>query len=331
MVNVGQIGVGYWGPNLLRNFTANALCRVMQVSELAPDRRAYVSKLFPHIDVVDSSETLITNPELDALVIATPAATHYDLAKAALEQGKHVLVEKPLATTVAEVEELARIAKERNLICMVGHTFVFNAAVRFLKQLVDSGALGEIRYVYGQRLNLGRIRSDIDALWNFAPHDISIVQYLFDNQTPSRVVKQGTAFVQPGIDDVVFLTINYPSGVMAHIHVSWLDPNKTRKMVVVGSEKMAIYDDVGENKITIFDKGIDRMAQLGEHMDYDKPPAPTFAYRSGDIHIPKIDFTEPLKTEVQHFLDCITKGVPCVTGPDHALEVVRILESANAV
>jgi Predicted dehydrogenases and related proteins len=213
---------------------------------------------------------------------------------------------------------------------MAGHTFVYNAAVRYVKRLIDAGELGEVRYVYSQRLNLGRIRSDIDALWNFAPHDISIIQYWLNDEEPSFVSRQGIDCIQPGIDDVVFLNLVYPNKVMANIHVSWLDPQKVRKMTVVGSRKMVVYDDVADDKIAIYDKGIDRKAVLGEHMDFDHPMSVDFSYRSGDILLPQVHFTEPLRLEAEHFLDCIRTGKEPATGVTHARTVVSVLERADA-
>src|SRR6185295_2200146 len=208
--------------------------------------------------------------------------------------GKHLFVEKPLATKAAEVDELGRLAEERGLVVMAGHTFVYNAAVRYVKKLIDAGDLGEVRYIYSQRLNLGRIRSDIDALWNFAPHDISIIQYWLGDPEPLTVFRHGMDYMQPGVEDVVFLNLTYPGKIMANIHVSWLDPQKVRKMVVVGSRKMVIYDDVADDKIAIYDKGIDRKAILGQNMDFDKPQPREFNYRSGDILLPQVKFAEPL-------------------------------------
>ena len=208
---------------------------------------------------------------------------------------------------------------------MVGHTFLFNEAVRYVKTLIDTGELGAIRYIYSQRLNLGRIRSDVDALWNFAPHDISIIQYWLDNPQPLSVSRHGIDYIQEEIDDVVFMNIIYPNKIMANIHVSWLDPRKVRSMTVVGSQKMVIYDDVADNKIAIFDKGIDRMAKLGENMDFDHPHFQAFTHRSGDVLLPKIHFQEPLKVEIDHFIDCIQSGVECITGIEHARKVVEIL------
>ena len=241
-----------------------------------------------------------------------------------------MFVEKPLATKVSEVDELGRLAEERRLTVMVGHTFIYNSAVRYVRKLIQDGELGEIRYVYSQRLNLGRIRSDIDALWNFAPHDISIIQYWLGDPEPVGVTRQGMAYVQEGIEDVVFLNLVYPGKIMANIPVSWLDPQKVRRMIIVGSRKMVVYDDVAEDKIAIYDKGIDRKAVVGEHMDFDQPPAPEFSYRSGDILLPEIKFTEPLRVEAGHFVDCIRTGKPPITGIRHAREVVGILERAGA-
>jgi predicted dehydrogenase len=279
---------------------------------------------------VESSKQVLDDPEVSAVVIATPAATHFTLAKQALQAGKHIFVEKPLATKVSEVDELARCAAERNLVVMTGHTFIYNAAVRFVKKLIDAGELGDIRYIYSQRLNLGRIRSDIDALWNFAPHDISIIQYWLGDPEPVSVSKQGMAYMQDGIEDVVFLSLEYPSKIIANIHVSWLDPQKVRKMIIVGSRKMVVYDDVADDKIAIYDKGIDRKAILGQNMDFDHPQTAQFSYRSGDILLPQIKFVEPLRVEAEHFVDCIRNARTPLSGIKHARAVVSILERATS-
>ena len=325
MLNISQIGVGYWGPNLLRNLISNKRCLVSKIADLSVARREYVQTLYPTIQVTDDAQDVFRDPLIQAVVIATPVATHFNLAIECLKAGKHVLVEKPLAQSAAEVEEIGSLSSHKNLVAMVGHTFLFNAAVRYVKKLIDSRELGDIRYIHSQRLNLGRIRSDVDALWNFAPHDISIIQYWLDDPTPLSVVKKGVDYIQSGIGDVFFMNIVYPNKIMANIHVSWLDPRKVRCITVVGSKKMVVYDDMAENKIAIYDKGIDRMAVLGEHMDYDKPNFQVFSYRAGDVLLPKIDFQEPLKVEIDHFVDCIENGVQCITGTDHAKKVVEIL------
>ena len=326
MIQVAQIGVGYWGPNLLRNLISNKRCKVSTVVDLSPERQDYVRGLYPAVKVTDQVDEVWQDPTIQAVIIATQVATHFDLAMKALSLGKHILVEKPIARSVAEVTEIGRLAGERKLVAMVGHTFLFNSAVRYVKKLIDNGEIGEIRYIYSQRLNLGRIRSDVNALWNFAPHDISIIQYWLDNPVPVSVIKRGVGYVQENVDDVVFLNIIYPNKVMANIHVSWLDPHKVRTMVVVGSKKMVVYDDVADNQIAIYDKGIESVAVLGQRMDYDNQNYPTFNLRSGDLLFPRVDVKEPLKVEVDHFLDCIEKGTECITGIDHARKVVQILE-----
>jgi predicted dehydrogenase len=327
-INVAQLGCGYWGPNLLRNFSALPDCHVRYVVDASAERRAFVEGNFPRCEAVESPDKVFEDREVAAVIVATPAATHFTLARRALEAGKHVLVEKPLATTVAEVDALARFAEPRGLIVMAGHTFIYNPAVRYVKRLIEAGELGDVRYIYSQRLNLGRIRSDIDAMWNFAPHDISIIQYWLADQEPTTVTRQGIDCIQPGVEDVVFLNLVYPRKIIANIHVSWLDPQKVRKMTVVGSRKMVVYDDVADDKIAIYDKGIDRKAVLGEHMDFDQPPSAAFSYRSGDILLPQVRFVEPLRLEAEHFLECIRTGKEPATGISHARAVVGILERA---
>jgi predicted dehydrogenase len=326
---LAQFGCGYWGPNLLRNFSVLPDCSVKYVADKSADRRAFVETNFPQTRAVESCDVVLDDPEIDAVVIATPAETHFGLAERALHAGKHAFVEKPLATRASEVDKLAKYAAERSLVVMAGHTFIYNAAVRYVKQLIDTGELGEIRYIYSQRLNLGRIRADIDALWNFAPHDISIIQFWLGNPEPLSVSRQGMAYMQEGIDDVVFLNLEYPGKIIANIHVSWLDPQKVRKMIIVGSRKMVVYDDIAENKIAIYDKGIDRKAILGENMDFDHPQRLQFNYRSGDILYPEVKFIEPLRVEAEHFRDCIVNSQTPLTGLSHARTVVSILERAR--
>jgi predicted dehydrogenase len=326
---LAQYGCGYWGPNLLRNFSALPNCRVKYVVDFSPDRRAFVETNFPRTKAVDSCAVALDDGEISGVIISTPAHTHFQLAKDALLAGKHVFVEKPLATKVADVDELGRLADGCGLVVMAGHTFVYNAAVRYVKELIDRGDLGEIRYVYTQRLNLGRIRSDIDALWNFAPHDISIIQYWLGDPAPVAVHRVGMDFIQNGIDDVVFLSIVYPKKIIANIHVSWLDPQKVRKIIVVGSRKMVVYDDVVDDKVAIYDKGIDKKAVLGQNMDFDHPGPEQFHYRSGDILLPQIHFAEPLRSEAENFIDCIRTRKQPITGIGHARSVVAILEQAR--
>jgi predicted dehydrogenase len=326
---VAQIGCGYWGPNLLRNFNSIPECQVKYLIEKDENRRRFVNNNFNNIETSSNWELALNNDTVDALIIATPAHTHFDLAKKALQSGKDVFVEKPIATTVDQVEELMRLAEHHNKIVMTGHTFVYNDAVCYVKKLINEGKLGDIRYINCQRLNLGRIRSDVDALWNFAPHDISIIQFWLDNLEPEKVVRTGMDFYQQGIEDVTFLNLRYPGKVMANVHVSWLDPIKTRKIVVVGTKKMVVYDDVSEDKIYIYDKGIDVEANLGEKMDFDCPSIVPFHYRSGDLLVPKFNFREPLKVETEHFIDCIRNRKNPHTCLEHARSVVQILQEAE--
>ncbi|MBT7899803.1 MAG: Gfo/Idh/MocA family oxidoreductase [Candidatus Marinimicrobia bacterium] len=328
-IKIAQIGVGYWGPNLLRNMVANKSCEVRTVVDLSKERRHFVQHLYPSVRVSNGVEDIINDADIEAVVIATPVATHFDLAMKCLETGKHILVEKPMATTVEEVRQIGKLADKKGLIAMVGHTFLFNSAVRYVKTLIESGELGDIRYIYSQRVNLGRVRNDVDALWNLAPHDVSIIQYWLNDQEPVSVNRSGQSYVQKGIDDVVFLNISYPGNIMANIHVSWLDPHKLRRMTIVGSEKMVVYDDIAENKIIVYDKGIDRMAELGKNMDFDNPNTFYFNHRSGDVVMPKLNWEEPLKLEISHFIECIQKETKCITGTMHAEKVVKILEQSN--
>jgi predicted dehydrogenase len=326
---LAQLGCGYWGPNLLRNFSSLTNCRVKYVVDSSPERRAFVEANFPRTTAVDSYDAVLADPEVSGVLIATPAGTHFRLAKQALLAGKNVFVEKPLATKVAEVDELDQLAAERSLLVMAGHTFLYNEAVRYVKRLLDAGELGQVRYIYSQRLNLGRIRPDIDALWNFAPHDISIIQYWLGDPEPLSVHRLGMDFIQEGIDDVVFLSVVYPTKVIANIHVSWLDPQKVRKMIIVGSRKMVVYDDIADDKIAIYDKGIDKKAILGQNMDFDHPRPEQFSYRSGDLLMPHVNFNEPLRLEAETFVECMRNGKKPITGIPHARKVVSILERAH--
>src|ERR1051325_2464889 len=301
-ITVAQIGCGYWGPNVLRNFCAQPGCRVKYVVEINPERQAYVRANFPQCEVVTSVETTLRDPEIEGVVVATPASSPYEFPNQALEAGKHTFVEKPLATSTQEADKLVKIAAESKKTLMVGHTFLYNAAVRYARELVATEQLGELYYIYSQRLNLGQVRSDVNAWWNLAPHDVSILLYLMKNELPVSVSAVGVSYIQPGIEDVVFATLQGKGGVSAHIHVSWLDPGKVRKMALVGSRKMVIYDDVGDDKIMIFDKGVDRVPKIGERMDYDEFNY-QLVHRTGDVLLPRISFEEPLKVEAAHFLD----------------------------
>jgi len=328
MLRCAQIGCGYWGPNLLRNLIHNPDISVEGVLEIDPNRIEYLTKTHPSVKVFSSLNEIINNSIIDAVVIATPANTHFDLCCQVLKNNKHVLVEKPMAMTVEEIEIIDSLAKKNKLIAMAGHTFLYNDAVRYVKALIDKNSIGDIRYIYSQRLNLGRIRSDVDALWNLGVHDISILQYWLDEPEPISINKFGMDYIQNDIHDVVFLNIHYPNNIIANLHVSWLDPQKVRKITIVGSNKMVIYDDLAEDKIKIYDKGIDPMVNSEHSMDFDHQNI-YFNYRVGDLFIPKIKYSEPLKNEISHFYDCINKNIKCLSDADHAKKVVKILQMSE--
>jgi predicted dehydrogenase len=327
MITLAQIGCGYWGPNLLRSFSASPDARVKYVVEPSEERRRYVRENYPRTTPVDSLETVLADPAVQALVIATPAGTHFDLARRGLQAGRHVFVEKPLAQSVAEVDVLAAEAAQRRLTLMAGHTFLYNPAVLFLKRLVDSGELGRIHYLYSQRLNLGVVRADVNALWNLAPHDVSIFNFLL-GAVPLAASAHGTDHLQKGIEDVVFAHLDYPGQVSASLHVSWLDPNKVRKVTLVGSRKMAVYDDMAENKLVIYDKGIDSLAKDGNPLPFDHPDAGRLVYRSGDVHLPKIPTVEPLREEAADFLGAIAEVRPPRSDAASGRGVVAALQAA---
>jgi predicted dehydrogenase len=328
-VNIAQLGAGYWGPNLIRNFIQVDGVNEFTVCDLNSDRLDKMKQLYSGIKVTQSPDHILNNPNIDAVIIAIPAPLHYNFAKKALLARKHLLVEKPLAMTSQQAKELMDLAKEKGCVLMVGHTFLYNAAVHKAKQYIDNGDLGKIYYILSQRLNLGRVRQDINALWNLAPHDISIILYWL-GEKPSAISARGLTFLQDGIEDVVFMDMEFPSGRAAHVHVSWLDPSKTRKIVIVGSKKMLVYDDVSSDaKIMIYDKGIDKKRIIRNLPDIESYGHFQIMPRSGDIYIPKIDFKEPLRQECQHFIDCIQNGTPPLTDGQNGFDVVSILENAQ--
>ena len=238
-VNLALIGLGYWGPNLARNLASVRDGQLHTLCDTRPERLDHLRNQYPHARMTTELDSVMADPDVDGVVISTPVHTHYALAKASLEAGKHVLVEKPLAQTSEQCRELVDLAERQSRILMAGHVFVYNAAVRKVKEYIDSGELGRVLYIYSQRLNLGQVRQDVNALWNFGPHDISILQYWLDGD-PVTVVARGYSYIQPGIEDVVFMTLDYPDGVGANVHISWLDPLKVRQMTVVGREKMVV-------------------------------------------------------------------------------------------
>ena len=313
-LRVGLVGLGYWGPNLARNF--DHLADLAWLCDVDEANRASFGDRYPRARTTADIADLLADPELDAVVIATPVPTHYALAKQALEAGKHVLVEKPPAMKGAEMDELVRLAAERDLVLMPGHLLLYHPGVRKLKELVDSGELGDVLCVYTNRQNLGIVRTNENALWSLGVHDLSVILWLI-GEDPVEVSAHGRDFLTEGVEDVVFCYLRFPSGKIAHMHLSWLDPHKMRKMTVVGREKMVVFDDMElERKVTVYEKGPWKQSEAyGE-----------WQTRSGDIHIPKIDTSEPLRLECRAFLDLIAgEGDRRVVAADGAM-VVRALD-----
>ncbi len=321
-VNLAVVGLGGWGKNVVRSFGAAKNARLAYICDRSPETLERHSKQHPQAIATDSYERVLLDPQVDAVVLATPAPLHFRMAQAALAAGKHVYVEKPMTLTTSDAEELVCTADRLDRKLMVGHLLEYHPAVEYIREQIQSEALGRVYYIYCQRLNLGVVRQDENAFWSLAPHDISVILYLF-GQEPDRVTASGECFLQPGIEDVVFANLHFPDGRMAQIHVSWLDPHKARRMVVVGSQRMLAFDDMeASEKIRIYDKGADvHPAAVG--------PAQAITVRHGDIHIPHLPMKEPLQIEAQHFVDCILHDrTPRSDGRD-GLRVVRILEQVD--
>lgn len=325
-INIGIIGCGHWGPNFIRNFRQIKDTCVKYAADVSPERLSYVKKTFPNIATEHNYLRILEDDGIDAAVIATPAQTHHKLAKEALSRGKHVLVEKPLTRNIAEAEELISIAKANRKILMVGHTFKFNPAVQKLKSLIDSGTLGKICYIYSRRTNLGPIRKDVNAMWDLAPHDVSILMYLLGSTPLSASAHAGT-YLPHRLEDVCFITLIFPRNVLGHIHVSWLDPKKVREIVVVGSCKMAIFDDLNmENPVSVYDK---RVMNKRFKQDYKTFEEFQLIIKDGKVALPRIKKEEPLEIECRHFIDCIRKNkVPLTSGED-GLAVLKVLLAAQ--
>ncbi len=315
-ITIGVAGLGYWGPNLARNFAGLPGCELRWVCDGSEAALAKAALQFPAARVSRDIDDLVSDPELDAIALATPVPSHAELAVRVLEAGKHCFVEKPLAQSVADAEQAVAAAARAGKILMVGHLLEYHPGVLMLKELKDSGELGEIYYIYGNRLNLGKLRADENALWSLGAHDVSVVLALAGEE-PSEAVAHGESYVRPGVEDVVFCYLRFPSGLAAHLHLSWLDPHKERRFTVVGANKMATFDDMAlEGKITVYDKGFDEAPRgYGE-----------WVTRSGDIYSPRLPTVEPLRLECQEFLDSINEGRPPRSDGQSGLRVVRVLE-----
>jgi predicted dehydrogenase len=312
-VRVGVVGLGYWGPNLARNFDALPDCELAWCCDADEGRRERFATQSRSARLTADLDELLGDPDLDAIVLATPVPTHAALAVTVLEAGKHCFVEKPLAQSGADAERAVAAAADAGRVLMVGHLLEYHPGVRALKDVVDSGELGELRYIYGNRLNLGQLRADENALWSLGAHDVSVVLALAGEE-PYELSARGESYMRDGIEDVVFGFLRFPSGLAAHLHLSWLDPHKERRFTVVGSKRMATFDDMDpERKLTIYDKGFD-------------PSSDSYVARAGEIRSPVVTMTEPLRVECAHFVECIREGRTPRSDGESGLRVVRVLE-----
>jgi predicted dehydrogenase len=317
-LRLGVVGLGYWGPNLARNFSAVPGCELAYLCDAEPVARERLAHVFPGAAGAADLDELLADPALDAVALATPVPTHAELAVRVLEAGKHCFVEKPLALTAADAQRAVAAAGDAGRVLMVGHLLEYHPGVRRLKELADAGELGdEIYYIYGNRLNLGKLRADENALWSLGAHDVSVLLYLADEE-PTEVVAHGASYVRPGVEDVVFCFLRFPSGLTAHLHLSWLDPHKERRFTIVGSRRMATFDDMAlERKLTVYDKGFDQdAAGYGEYIT-----------RSGGSFSPAIPNVEPLRAECEHFVESIRTGRAPQSDGASGARVVRVLEA----
>jgi predicted dehydrogenase len=319
-LRIGVAGLGYWGPNLARNFAGLPGCELAWCCDASPEARERWRPSFPSARFTGELDELLADPALDAVALATPVPTHGPLAERVLRAGKHCFVEKPLAASVAEAERAVAAAEEAGRVLMVGHLLEYHPGVAKLKEIADSGELGDIHYVYSNRLNLGQLRADENALWSLGAHDVSVLLHLAGEE-PYELEARGESYMRPGVEDVVFAFMRFPSGLAAHLHLSWLDPHKERRFTVVGSRRMATFDDMElERKVTVYDKGFDESAgSYGEYIT-----------RTGDIYSPRVGNREPLQLECRHFADCVREGRTPRSDGAAGLRVVRVLEALQA-
>jgi predicted dehydrogenase len=322
-IKIGVVGCGYWGPNLIRNFRSLQDCTLKVMCDLNEDRLKHLKTLYPEVKGETDFNNMIENAGLDAVVIATTLKSHYAMAKASLLAGKHTFIEKPMAASLEECAELNDIAQKNGLVLMIGHTFLYSAAVKKIKEVVDWGDLGDIRYISARRLNLGLFQQEINVAWDLASHDISIIQHIM-GEMPTSVNCRGSAHITPGVEDVTSMCLTFGKDRSAIVHSSWLDPRKVREMTIVGSKRMIVYDDVAPlEKIRIFDVRVERPPHYDTFAEFH------YAYHYGDVYVPYIKQEEPLKTECQHFLDCIREGKTPLSCGVQGMEMVRILEASS--
>lgn len=322
-ISVGVVGCGYWGPNLIRNFKSLTNCKVRAMCDMQESRLSHLRVLYPDVEAVTDYEHLLNGMDLDAVVIATPVKHHFPLAKAALLAGKHTLIEKPMAASTAECEELIDLAESKGLVLMVGHTFLYSSPVRKITEIVRAGDIGDIRYINSRRLNLGLFQKDINVAWDLAPHDISIILHVL-GEFPLAVNCQGNAHVTPNIEDITNMSLTFRQNRFATIQSSWLEPRKIREMTIVGTRRMIVYDDLQTHeKIRIYDVRVERPPHYDTFAEFH------YSYHYGDSYIPHIKHEEPLKSECQHFLECIENGNEPLTSGRDGMELVRILEASS--
>jgi predicted dehydrogenase len=322
-LNVAVVGAGNWGKNLVRNFATADRCNLKYICDLQEDALKLQKRSFPYIETTTDIEDVLADVDVDAVVVSTEAVTHYELARKCLEAGKHTFVEKPVTVNVADAKALIEIARENRLKLMVGHLLVYHPAVVHIKEMINKGQIGQPYYIYTQRVNLGVVRQNENAWWSLAPHDVSLICYMFDSE-PVSVAAHGKCFLQKDIEDVVFATIRFADGKLAHIHCSWMDPHKIRKMTVVGSEKMVTFDDMeATEKIRVYDKA------AAIKQDFSTSYTEVISLRFGDIVIPKVTGGEPLTLECRHFIDSVLDGTAIRSDGEDGLRVVRILEAGH--
>ena len=324
MINVGVVGCGYWGPNLIRNFVTCPETELVWACDLDEIRLQKVLRPYPSVRQTTDLEEVLKDDGVDGIAIATPVHTHFPIAKACLQRGKHVLIEKPLASSVAQGEELVNLAEKNNLRLMCDHTFCYTGAVRKIQEIVKSGVLGELHYFDSVRVNLGLFQQDVNVVWDLAPHDLSIVDFVV-NEKPVLVSAHGVSHAGNDIENIAYISLGYQNSFIAHFHVNWLSPVKVRKTMIAGSEKMLVWNDLDQaEKIKIYDKGI--KIKQGEREQKERL---LVSYRSGDMYAPRIDQVEALSLMVKEFADCIQENRPALTDGDAGLRVLRILDAAN--
>ena len=326
MIKVGVIGYGYWGPNVARNFHASPGIKLTAVGDKDAKRRGLAETHYPFIRTTPDPEDIVRAPDIDVVAIVTPVFTHFELARRALQNGKHIFIEKPFTATVAQAAELVELADKAGRTIMVDHTFLFTGAVRKIKEVIDSGDLGNLFFYDSVRVNLGLFQHDVNVIWDLAPHDFSIMRYVIP-LTPTEVSAQGSVHIQGGLEDIAYVSIHFgDSAFIAHFHVNWLSPVKIRSTLISGDGRMLVWDDLSsDEKIKIYDRGVDVNGQTGKNGIHSL----LISYRSGDIHVPRLEGTEALRREVDYFVSCLESGSVPINDGRAGLEVVRLLEAAE--